>query len=47
MIEITKKDKLNQNISKMVIKHGKPFDFVPKTYLLPQELSLLIRVNFP
>lgn len=43
MKEITRKDKMNRNVSQMVIKHGKEFDFVPKTYLLPQELALLIR----
>ena len=42
-IECTKKDKMNQNIGSMVTKFGKPFDFVPKTYLLPQEISLLLR----
>lgn len=42
-IECTKKDKMNQNLSGMVIKFGKAFDFVPKTYLLPQEVSLLLR----
>lgn len=41
--ECTRKDKMNQNIANMVARHGKPFDFVPKTYLLPQELSLLLR----
>ena len=41
--EITRKDKINRNISQMVIKHGKAFDFVPKTYILPQELALLMR----
>ena len=25
------------------LKHGKEFDFVPKTYILPQEMALLIR----
>ena len=44
-IECTKKDKMNQNLAGMVCKFGKAFDFVPKTYLLPQELSLLIRDN--
>jgi len=42
-IECTKKDKMNQNLSAMVSKFGKAFDFVPKTYLLPQEISLLLR----
>lgn len=41
--EITRKDKLNRNISQMALKHGKAFDFIPKTYLLPQEISLLMR----
>lgn len=43
--ECTKKDKMNQNLASMACKFGKAFDFVPKTYLLPQELSLLIRDN--
>lgn len=34
---------MNQNIAGMVQKFGKSFDFVPKTYLLPQELALLLR----
>lgn len=34
---------MNRNISQMVLKHGKTYDFVPKTYLLPQEISLLMR----
>ena len=42
-IECTKKDKMNQNIFNMVQKFGKAYDFVPKTYLLPHEMSLLIR----
>lgn len=41
--EITRKDKMNRNISQMALKHGKAYDFVPKTYLLPQEISLLLK----
>lgn len=33
--EITRKDKLNRNISKMQLKHAKAYGFVPPTYLLP------------
>ena len=43
MKEITRKDKMNRNVTQMMLKHGKEFDFVPKTYLLPQEMALLIR----
>ena len=43
MKEITRKDKMNRNVSQMMVKHGKEFDFVPKTYILPQEMALLIR----
>lgn len=42
-MECTNKDKMNQNLAGMVQKFGKAFDFVPKTYLLPQELALVIR----
>ena len=41
--EITRKDKMNRNISQMALKFGKSYNFVPKTYLLPQELALLMR----
>ena len=43
MHECTKKDKMNKNIVLMTAKHGKPFEFTPKTYNLPQELSTLLR----
>ena len=34
--EITRKDKLNRNISKMEIDHGrKNFNFIPKSYIFP------------
>lgn len=42
MGEITRKDNLNRNIGKMLLKHGKAYNFVPKSYILPQEMSLLI-----
>jgi len=36
--EITRKDKLHVNITKMREKHGgRAFDFVPRTYTLPEE----------
>ncbi|EAS05014.3 tubulin-tyrosine ligase family protein (macronuclear) [Tetrahymena thermophila SB210] len=42
-IEITRKDLMNRNISKMQIRCGlSNFNFVPKTYILPSEQSLLI-----
>lgn len=40
--EITRKDCLNINIEKMQLKHGKSYNFIPKTYILPQEMSLII-----
>ena len=44
--ELTRKDCMNRNISKMAARFGKAFEFVPKTYLLPQEMSLLMHVSF-
>lgn len=42
-IEITRKDLMNRNISKMQIRCGiSNFNFVPKTYILPSEQSLLV-----
>jgi Tubulin-tyrosine ligase family len=41
-LEITRKDLLARNISNMAAKHGKAFDFIPKSYLLPGELALLM-----
>jgi tubulin polyglutamylase TTLL5 len=36
--EITRKDQMFKNISRMALTHGKKsFDFVPQTYILPQE----------
>jgi hypothetical protein len=40
--EITRKDSMNINMGKMQLKHGKNYSFIPKTYLLPQELALII-----
>lgn len=42
IIELTRKDCMVRNISKMAKKYGMMFNFVPKTYLLPQETSLQI-----
>jgi hypothetical protein len=39
---LTRKDLMNKCISKMQIRHGMShFNFLPKTFILPQELSLL------
>ena len=40
--EQTRKDCMVRNISKMTKKYGMMFNFVPKTYLLPQETQLQI-----
>lgn len=40
--ELGRKDKMNQNIGTFEKKFGKEFRFVPKSYILPQELSLLL-----
>ena len=41
--EITKKDNLNRNISKMEIDYGKKnFYFIPKTYIFPKEFSVFL-----
>lgn len=38
--EVTRKDKLCENIVKMQLKFGKPaFNIVPETYLLPEEFN--------
>ena len=38
--EITRKDKLCQNVVKMQEKYGKQlFDFIPDTYVLPDEFG--------
>ena len=40
--EITKKDSLFKNISRMQTLHGKRFySFVPDTYVIPQEVQVL------
>lgn len=39
---LTRKDLMNKCISKMQIRHGMShFNFLPKTFILPQELPLL------
>lgn len=39
--EITRKDLMHRNISKMQARHGlNHFNFIPKTYILPAETSL-------
>ena len=40
--ELGRKDKMNQNIGTFEKKFGNDYRFLPKTYLLPQELSLLL-----
>lgn len=41
--ELTRKDLMNRNVSKMAISHGvQHFNFVPKTYLIPSEMSLFL-----
>ncbi len=38
--EITRKDKMCENIVKMQLKHGKAaFNIIPDTYLLPEEFN--------
>lgn len=38
MSEITRKDRLSKNISRMKKKHGaENFDFIPTTFILPEE----------
>lgn len=37
--QIGRKDRLSRNLSRMMVKHGKrEFGFVPRTYVLPQDL---------
>jgi len=41
--EITRKDKLHPNISKMCDKYGgRSFDFIPRTYTLPEEWNAYV-----
>lgn len=43
--QIGRKDRLSRNLSRMMIKHGKrEFGFVPRTYVLPQDLRLFRQV---
>jgi tubulin polyglutamylase TTLL5 len=43
--EITRKDSMHRNISRMQLQYGlKNFDFIPKSFILPAETSLLINV---
>jgi tubulin polyglutamylase TTLL5 len=40
---MTRKDLMHRNISKMQIEHGLAnFNFIPKTYILPAEMSYFI-----
>ena len=40
--EITRKDLMYKNLAKMQILHGaRAFDFVPKTYIMPQDAGQL------
>jgi hypothetical protein len=39
--EITRKDALYRNISKMQSKFSRQYDFVPKTYILPKDMVYL------
>ena len=40
---ITRKDLMNKSVSKMQLKYGiTHFNFLPKTYILPQELDLFV-----
>ena len=42
-LEITRKDNLCKNIQKMQQLHGvRNFNFIPKTFVLPRDFSLLI-----
>lgn len=44
--ELTRKDLMNRNVSKMAIKYGNNnFNFVPKTYLIPSEMPLFLEVK--
>ena len=43
--EITRKDLLYKNISKMQGKNLKAFNFVPQIFILPQDYSFLEEVN--
>ena len=39
-VELTRKDRFSDNVSKMKHKHGfYEFDFAPETYQLPEELN--------
>lgn len=39
--QIGRKDRLSRNLARMMMKYGKQnFDFVPRTYVLPQDLRL-------
>lgn len=40
--EITRKDNLYMNIVKMKSRYGKAYSFIPKTYLIPSEIALLM-----
>ncbi|KAK2582281.1 hypothetical protein KPH14_004624 [Odynerus spinipes] len=43
--EIGHKDRLSKNLGRMITLHGrKRFDFVPKTYILPHDRDLLLKI---
>ena len=41
--EITRKDKMSKNMMRMKAKFKQEFSFLPKTFLLPQDLILLMK----
>jgi tubulin polyglutamylase TTLL5 len=41
--EITRKDKMSINIQKMKNKHNEKFDFIPETFVLPEEYNEFIK----
>ena len=43
--EITRKDNLNSNIQRMQAKFGKAYNFIPKSYVLPSEISLFMHAH--
>lgn len=40
-VEICRKDYMCKNISKMMLKFGNSFNIIPKTFILPNDLSLI------
>lgn len=43
--EITRKDNLNSNIQRMQAKYGKAYHFMPKSHVLPLEISLFLHAH--